>query len=163
MNKIDVSYMEWLEKFSQKHRIVTEIDDMYLMDSLSLEDKINIEKLKKLFELLECYAKINGIDSYIIFDVFTCYKIKYNNVGYEVSSAIDNNVLCERININDSSEFIDFMDIISFVKSSKVRDINSKLKPLKEEVRRLAISQIPQDLIIKVVKKELKKHKQSCK
>jgi len=63
MNKIDVSYMEWLEKFSQKHRIVTEIDDMYLIDCLSEEDKVNIIKLKKVFELVECYAKINGIET----------------------------------------------------------------------------------------------------
>lgn len=165
MNKIDVSYMEWLEKFSQKHRIVTEIDDMYLIDCLSEEDKVNIIKLKKVFELVECYAKINGIEGYMIYDVFTCYKIKYNDSYYEISSAIDDNVVCERIKGENNNEFIDFLDIINYMNSDRIRIINEQLKPLKEEIRKLinGDGDITEKLILKVVKKELKKYKQSCK
>ena len=160
MNKIDINYMKWLEKFSLNNKIVTEIDDMYLINSLDEEDKINIAKLKELYELVECYAKIKKIEGYIIFDIFTCYVIKYNNVYYEISSAIDDNVVCERIEKKVNCEVIDLIDIINYLNSDKIRKINEELEPLKKEIRRLTSidADITDILILKVVKKELKKY-----
>ena len=131
----------------------------YINGKLSLIEKFLIAILEaRDFESCEVHG-------YMIYDVFTCYKIKYNDSYYEISSAIDDNVVCERIKGENNNEFIDFLDIINYMNSDRIRIINEQLKPLKEEIRKLinGDGDITEKLILKVVKKELKKYKQSCK
>lgn len=124
------NYMDWLEKFTLENPKFTDNDLLYKNKNIEDIDRINM--LNSLYDLIENYAKQNYIYLYKISDYSGFYRIKYNNIGYEVGYLIGQETVyyCNRVNYIDNT-FIDFNYIINNIKQPHTNEINEMIEELK--------------------------------
>lgn len=106
-------YFLWLEKFCSKYPIFMDHSWDYNDHDITEIDLQNIGYLYLIYKGISEYAKKNYI--YISDNIESprYYKIKFNDIGYEIGVIGDINkaFYCRKVDIIDES-FIDFKDII---------------------------------------------------
>ena len=109
-------YINWLDEFTSKHSSFHK--DSFLYDeSISDEDKNNVEKLDYLFECIDKYASNNGISPICYDDVSfgnVNYRFMYNNKHYEIGvmTGQGSSVSLSTIYDNNNYGYIDFNNIV---------------------------------------------------
>ena len=145
------TYMDWLNEFTKVYTSFTDEDWLYTPNLISNEDLNNIKKLPLLFEIIERFANKNYIFPDNCYSTSeNCYKIKLNDVGYEIGIMHGQGsfVFCNRINQINSSDFIDFYDIMSDKSIYDISFIESKLEGLSNLIISLHEEGIPLKAII---------------
>lgn len=142
-------YLNWLENFTIEHKNFFNTDWLYFPEKISDSDRINVENLDLLYNEIERYASENYI--YPVHDEFgNLYKIKLNNIGYEIEKLDFQGTtlfFCNRVQIKNDYEFIDFNDIINNNKKDNTNNIKDSLKKLSNIVVSLYESGVPLEAI----------------
>ena len=106
-------YLKWLINFTNKYPIFS--DDYFLLfKSNNTElDCNNAENLYLLYYEIDEYAKENNIKPFYI-DDNSVYKIRIDNIGFLIGNLDGRGRIffCNRVEIDNSLEFINFLDII---------------------------------------------------
>ena len=109
----NVDYLNWLINFTNKYPIFS--DDYFLLfrKNYSELDCNNAENLYILYYEIEKYAKENNIEPFYIDDNIV-YKIRIDNIGFLIGNLDGKGRIffCNRVEIDNSLEFINFLDII---------------------------------------------------
>jgi len=130
----DFSFMIWIENFANRHPSFRDND---VFDDCTKEDLINLKKLGLLFEGIEIYAKNNYYYSqYDGFNDIEYYRIKFNNIGYEIGKIVNQGIyyFCEKSKDLDNC-FIEFSDIIMNNNTKRKEEIKEKLNYLKQYIK----------------------------
>ena len=141
------NYINWLQEFTIKYPNFRS-DTLFDNNKLSLIDKDNINNLKLLFEAIYNYASSNYIYPLNDFDFVEYYRIKYNNISYEIGIITDKGTLffCERVN-NIDDTFIDFNNIILNKKEDSTEFIEKRLTELSNIITYFYEQNIPLNAI----------------
>ncbi len=145
----NTNYLEWLNQFTQDKESFCDDDWLYFSDLISETDRENVSKLCLFYEGIERFAKSNHI--YPIQDKFgNVYKIKLNEIGYEIGILIGQGSVfsCKRCPIKNEKEFIDFNDIMNNKKQEQVDRINTCLETISKMVVATYESGVPIESII---------------
>ena len=129
---INNDYINWLEKYTEKCPRFTNNDILNDKKNKSIEDIEKINLLGFFYNVISKYAKENYIYEINNSDNSGYYKIKYNNIGYEIGYMKSQKVIffCSRI-INIDNNFIDFNDILTNNKQPFTEEIDKILEELK--------------------------------
>ena len=133
-------YILWLEKFTEKYPSFSDDDWLYKEDEISKEDKMKVYDLQFFIKEIDDYAIRNYIaeqsDNLGFYNHY--YLIKYNNIGYKISTIIGQDVVdsCERID-KITDDFIDFQDIIDNKKPKSAYVIEDKFDELSVIIKEL--------------------------
>lgn len=112
----NTDYIDWLQNFSSKTHY---FNDEFLISydgnypKVDDNDAEKIRKLRLFFEIIQEYAKRNYIA--VEDELSRFYRIKYNNIGYEIGFCyvdMDIEYFCNRIDILDNVKYINFEDIM---------------------------------------------------
>jgi len=125
----NTNYIEWLVNFTKDKEDFSDNDWVYSMEKLDNTNQEMLDDLPLFFEGIYQYAKNNYI--YSLSRPFgECYRIKINNIGFEVGylSGQGTKFYCRKISLNESENAIDFMDIVNNKKQSNVEYINNSLE-----------------------------------
>ena len=141
------AYMEWLEKFTLKHKSFEDFN--WWRKDLSYEDKENVSKLREFFNEVAKYAKKNSVAP-VSDDCGYHYCIKYNGNDYliGVTYTWTSYFYCKKAKIPSKASFLRF----PFVG-------NNGLDLLAEVVEELLDSDIPIDTIADTINNVIAKHK----
>ena len=148
-------YILWLEKFTQKYTQFRDEDflyNIYKNKDITKEDLENMDYLGLLFEGIYEYAENNYIFPISDSNYTSFYKIKYNNIGYEIGSISGQitQFYCKRVNGNIDN-FIDFNDIILNKKQPNTDYFNKRLLQLSNIIHYYYEQGIPLNSIDKVM------------
>ena len=144
----NISYINWLIKFTQEYSSFSDYNIIYCKDILSEDDQENVKNLKYFYEDINKYAKKNYL--YSINDKNgNFYKVIYNNIGFEIGIMYGKEIIysCRRIPIENKDEFIDLNDIINDKKQDNIDYINNTLNKLSEEITTIYQEGIPIEAI----------------
>ena len=123
--KSNPTYINWLEKFTEKYPHFSDDDFLYHKKNKKKDDIEKVKNLDCLYRIIDKYAQ----DNYIYQDNdeknTISYKIKYNNIGYEIGVMYGQGTFffCDRLNYIDGT-FIDFNDILNNIKQPNTDKIN---------------------------------------
>ncbi len=117
----NADYLNWLINFTNKYPIFS--DDYFLLfkSNNSEIDCNNAENLCLLYYEIDEYAKENNIKPFYIDDNIV-YKIRIDNIGFLIGNLDGRGRIffCNRVEVDNSLEFINFLDIINFYQDSKL-------------------------------------------
>ncbi len=123
------SYILWLQYFTLMYSSFTDDEFLYNKKSISKENLEQVKKLSLLYKGIRQYADKNYLYPFI-FDYEEYFKIKYNDIGYEIGFMSDNkSFYCSRIELSEDG-FIDFNDIILDKKQPNTDYIDKNLLQL---------------------------------
>lgn len=125
-------YITWVENFTKIYPKIREDDFLYPKLKLDSKDIELGKKLNLLYEGINTYASKNYIYPSKDSDFVEYYKIKYNNIGYEVGIILGQRPLCflEKVDEFDNT-FIEFSDIVLNKKQVSTDYIEKELNELK--------------------------------
>lgn len=146
-------YIKWLNEFSKDHKGFMSDDWQFSSDKISKLDQKNVLRTFILFEAIKKYATEN----FIYPNTYSCgvlYRIKFNNVGYEVGTFEGYETLyyVNRVELEYEKFYIDFKDIINNVKQPHTDEMNSKLNDIKERIEYLYKNGVPIEKIERYLK-----------
>lgn len=127
----NTDYLKWLDNFTIAHQNFSDDEWLYFPIEISMNDKEQVEKLHLMYRGIDKYASKNYIYP-IPCDFGNFYKIKSDNIGYEIGILNGQGTLffCNRVEIENEKEFIDFNDIMNNKKSDNVSMIEDNLNKL---------------------------------
>lgn len=142
------NYINWLESFTNKYYKFRDDDFIYNKHDLTDDDLENVNNLSLLYSGINDYATGNYIYPFADSDFVYYYKIKYNNIGYEIGviTGRENLYFCEK-NTNIDDSFIDFNDIILNTKSERTEYIEKRLLQLSNIIKYFYEEKIPLNAI----------------
>ena len=127
-------YLNWLEKYMSDR--LRAYDDDYIFEENSNEiDYNNILKFDNFFSEIEKYAQ----DNFIPIETKqgkTYYKIKYNNVAYNVGIIYTQGMAyyVDKVENADLDKYIDVQDIKNNVVQEKTQPYKNRLEELKKDI-----------------------------
>ena len=154
----NTDYINWLDEFTTKHLNFTDEDWLYFPEKISKEDLEQVKNLHLMYFGIEKYANNNYIyPTNCNFGNF--YKIKLENIGLKIGILAGQGTLffCNRIQIENEKDFIDFNDIINNKISNNVITIKNKLNELSNLIISLYKSDIPLEAIVTTLNNTLNK------
>lgn len=145
----NTDYMKWLDSFTIEHSKFSDDDWLYFPEKISKQDNEQVYNLRLLYEIIEKYASKNYIFPTTC-DFGDFYKIKFEHTGFEIGMLAGQGVLffCNRVQIENEKDFIDFNDILNNKKNDNVTTIKNKLNELSNLVVSLYKSGIPLEAIV---------------
>ena len=159
------NYINWLQKFTTIYPRFTDNDFLYKRKKRTPEDIEGVANLSLLYKVIEKYADKNYIYPIKNSEYSGSYRIKYNNIGYEIGVMIGNGTIffCKRIEEPDET-FIDYEDILLNKKQSHTDEIENKLMKLgiiihsyyKQGIPLLAITEKVNLVLTNITKSEKK-------
>lgn len=109
----NIEYLKWLINFTNKYPIFS--DDYFLLfrNNNTELDCNNAENLCLLYYEIAKYAKENNIKPFYIDDNIV-YKIRVDNIGFLIGNLDGRGRIffCNRVEVDNNLEFINFEDII---------------------------------------------------
>lgn len=141
-------YVNWLKKFTEENPSFS--DDYYEIVSgeYSDTDKINMQNLSLLFEVIDEYAKKNYMSTrkneYSESYNFTSDDINYN-IGFFWGQG--SSFFCQRIDDIETKDFIDFDDIIKGSYTNDFEKNKNKVEKMKNGVMELYQNGVPLEII----------------
>ena len=131
---INKEYFEWLKSFTEDKGGFYDDDWLYFPEELSELDRKNVAKLSLFYNCIDDYASKHNIDS-IPCEFGRFYRIKFGDYGFEIGTLEGQGIVtfCEKTEVNNEIDFIDFNDILNHDKKNLVETIEL-LKSLKELV-----------------------------
>lgn len=146
------NYINWLQKFTLTYPKFRNDDFINNKDKLEESDLKNIDNVSLLYYGIKDYANSNYIYPFIDSDFVKYYRIKYNNIGYEIGMIIGQETLffCERVD-NIDNTFIDFNNIILNKKEENTKFIEERLNELSNTITCLHEQNIPLDIIKSII------------
>ena len=153
-------YIKWLLKYTYDREWIEDKTCDYEKEHLDINKK-NLSRLCILFEIVEDYAQKNYISPLSVSPFSDSYRIKYNGVGFKIGVMTGQGTYfyCNRIEIENANEYIDFIDIINNVKQENVDFITKSLKELEDEIKKTYKKGIPIREIEKTTNETIKKLK----
>ena len=145
----NTDYIKWLESFTIEHPSFNDNNWLYFPEKISKQDNEQVNNLHLMYKGIEKYAKENYIyPNSCRFGDF--YKIKLENTGFEIGILVGQGTLffCNRVQVENEKDFIDFNDIINNTKSDNVDTIKNKLNELSNLVISLHKSGVPLEAIV---------------
>lgn len=140
----NTDYIDWLIEFTQHYSNFSSDSWLYFPKEISKDDYTKVNNLNLMYEGIEEYASKNHLYP------FPCnfgnfYKIKLENVGFEIGVLVGQGTLffCNRVQIEEEKDFIDFNDIINNKIRSNATVFDSKLNELSNLVVDLFQSGVP--------------------
>lgn len=108
------TYITWLENFTLNHTHFFNDDWSYVPERISKMDNEKVNEIHLLYKGIDDYAINNNINP-TRYNYMNYYKIMYNDIGFEIGKLTKGEILyfCNRVQISNINEFIDFNDIIS--------------------------------------------------
>lgn len=138
----DESYIQWLEKFTNKNAGFYDDDWLYCPEKISEEDLKKVEKLYLFYRIIDKYARENYIYPTPT-DFGNYYSVSYNNIGFLIGIMVGQGTTfnCERTTVGE--DFIKFEDIQNNKKQVKTDIINQKLQLLANLIETIAEEDVP--------------------
>ena len=121
----NTDYVNWLIKFTIKNNNGFSDDNwLYNPEDINRTDSEKVDDLQLFFEGIDEYAKSCNIDP-IPFDNGAEYKLRINNTGLKIGFMVGQGsfVYCQKVNIKNENEFINFFDIYS--NKSKIKKLKN--------------------------------------
>lgn len=152
----NTKYIEWLEKFTSKHPSFSDDDWLYFPEKITKQDNDNINDLNLFYDVIDNYAEKNYIYPTKC-DFGNYYNIKIGNIGYEIGILVGQGTIffCNRKQLVNNIEYIDFNDIINNKKNDNVDIITNDLNDLSNMIIDLYKKGIPLDAIIESLDKTI--------
>lgn len=138
-------YIKWISDFTKDKEGFSD-EDLYFFKG---SEKENIEKLGLFYKGIDTYAKENHIYPELN-EYGSYYKVKYNNVGYQVGSFEGQGTTVyylTKSTLKNNEDFIDFNDILSNKKQDNVDLINFTLKTLSSDIKKAYKIGVPLEAI----------------
>lgn len=156
-------YINWLENFTQEHKVFYTTDWLYRQEELSQKDKENLSKIKFLFEKIIEYGNENYIYPNQINEYEYEYYIKHNKMYYKIGINLGqgSSFFVERTEVDNKKTYIDFQNIKTRKISSKTIIIKQQLKELRKLIERLSKNDIPLEAIEEVSTDTIERLKKS--
>jgi len=144
----NTNYIKWLNNFTVEHSNFSDDDWLYFPEKISNQDNEHVNNLHLLYRGIERYASENYIYPTTC-DFGNFYKIKLENTGFEIGVLVGQGTLffCNRVQVENEKDFIDFNDIINNKKSDKTTIIKNKLNELSKIVFSLYKIGVPLEAI----------------
>lgn len=145
----NTDYIKWLNNFTVEYSSFSDNDWLYFPERISKEDLERVNNLHLIYRGIEKYASENYIYP-INCDFGNFYKIKSENIGFEIGMLIGQGTLffCNRVQVENQKDFIDFNDILNNTKNDNVTTIKNKLNELSNLVVSLHKSGVPLEAIV---------------
>ena len=140
-------YIEWLEQFTEKHKSFSTDSFIYDENSLTKEEKDNVELIEALYEIIDEYADNNYIKPKTT-DFGNYYTIGYNNNSYiiGVDGGQGTSFYCERLDEYKKNS-LEYKHLMGGVKLPSTLLIDQKLDELVQLIERLNREEIPLEAI----------------
>lgn len=153
----NTDYIKWLEIFTTEYSCFNDNDWLYFPERLSKTDLEQVNNLHLMYSGIERYASENYIYPTVC-DFGNFYKIKLENTGFEIGMLTGQGTLffCNRVEIENEKDFIDFNDIINNKKRDNTTTIKNKLNELSNLVVSLHKSGVPLEAIMFTLDNTLK-------
>ena len=145
----NTDYIKWLDSFTVEHSNFSDDDWLYFPEKISKEDLEQVNNLHLMYHGIERYASKNYIyPTDCNFGNF--YKVKLENTGFEIGMLVGQGTLffCNRVQIENQKDFIDFNDILNNKENDNVTTIKNKLNELSNLVVSLYKSGVPLEAIV---------------
>jgi len=144
----DTEYIKWLDRFTLKHSGFDDSEWLYFPNKISKKDMEHIKDLYLMYSIIEKYSNENYI--YPLECKFgNFYKIRFNDIGFEIGVLVGQGTVffCNRVEIDNEKDFIDFNDIINNKTSENTLLIKKKLNELSNLVVSMYESGVPLEAI----------------
>ncbi|MBQ6135620.1 MAG: hypothetical protein IJI60_04830 [Bacilli bacterium] len=142
----NTDYVDWLDQFTLQNPIFSE-NDWIFSDTLSIEDKKNVQDLFLFFRAIDSYAKRNYIAPSVVDNRigYTLHKDDFFfQIGYHLEE--DNLFFCERLAPVKGS--IDFYQVMNKNLSMRTMYIDQALSEISSEIRELVdVMEVPIEFI----------------
>lgn len=140
----DSSYIEWLVNFTVQNPKFKDTEWMYFPEKITTEDYKKVNDLDLLYFVINKYAVENHR-----YPISTAsgkfYRIKYDDVGFiiGITSGLNVEYICSRVEIDKERDYIDFNNIIIGKKEDNVEYIEKQLQSLSNIIVSLHASGVP--------------------
>lgn len=157
-------YIKWVISFAEIHGFFSDEDWFDAEDELSDDDAKKLKNLGAFFDLINEYAERNYI--FPISTRFnTTYNVKYQNHGLRVGIMFGQgcSCYCEKAEIDDEKEFVDFTDILTNKRQPQVDYIENELAKISESITLAYHNGLPLTALERTIRNtfsELKKSEQ---
>ena len=155
----DLNYWKWLDKFTQKHQVFSDVNILYNTKSLIKEDITNINNLGKIFNVIYNYGKNSFIPMNSEIYGYS-YTIKKGDIYYDFGYLEDLNAIsyfCRRSKNRNS--YIEYNDIINNTKISNKEEIYNLFEKISECVDELDELGIDRKIIVEYIRYNKKVNK----
>ena len=146
-------YMNWLDNFTKFNSSFND-EYSYAKEKFQPEDLEKVRDLCILYGVIDDYARANYISAMPCnWGQFYC--IKFNETGYHIGLIVGQGAVnfCERVELENESEFIDFKDIQENKNPERTVVINKKLDILSDYVKNLIEKdKVPSNAIMALLK-----------
>lgn len=145
----NTDYIKWLDSFTIEHSSFSDEEWLYFPEKISKEDLEQVNNLHLIYHEIERYASENYIYPTDC-DFGNFYKIKLENTGFEIGMLVGQGTLffCNRVQVENEKDFIDFNDILNNKKKDNVTTIKNKLNELSNLVVSLHKNGVPFKAIV---------------
>ena len=145
----NTNYIEWLIKFTQDKKGFYDDEWLYFPEELKETDRKNVDKLHLFFQGIDNYAKANHIYPQPG-DCSGLYKIRFNETGFAIGILVGQGTVffCNKVDVEDEKEFIDFNDIMNNKKQTSVNKINEILNNLSDVIESAYENGVPIQAIV---------------
>lgn len=141
-------YVDWLKKFTEENPSFS--DDYYEIVSgeYSDTDKINMQNLSLLFEVIDEYAKENYMSTRKN-EYSESYNFRSDDISYNIGffRGQGSSFFCQRIDDIETKDFIDFDDIIKGSYTNDFEKNKNEVEKMKNSVMELYQSGVPLEII----------------
>ncbi len=147
----DLNYWKWLDKFTQKYQVFSDVNILYNTKSLIKEDITNINNLRKIFNVIYNYGKNSFISMNSEIYGYS-YTIKKGDIYYDFGYLEDLNAIsyfCRRSKNRNS--YIEYNDIINNTKISNKEEIYNLFEKISECVDELDELGIDRKIIVEYI------------
>ena len=117
----NTDYVDWLINFTiMNNNCFSDDSWLYCPDDITKNDSEKVNDLYLLYSGIDSYADENNINPTLT-EYGNYYKIKINDIGLKIGIDVGQGAYCycEKIDINDNKDFIDFLDINNSKTSNK--------------------------------------------
>lgn len=137
----NTDYIAWLVSFTVIHSSFYDDNWLYFPEKISKEDLEQVNNLHLMYRGIERYANRNYIyPTEFYFGNF--YKIRIENIGFEIGMIEEHgriSFFCNRVQIENQNDFIDFNDIVNNKEYDNVNTIKNKLNEDKQTFDVMAV------------------------
>lgn len=145
-------YIKWLINFTNTYSSFSDDEWLYYESKLSKENIEKVNSLHLLYNIVDRYAT----DNYIYpnnCEFGNYYKINSGNVGFEIGVIAGQGVsfFCNRVELENKKDFIDFNDILNNKESINKIEINEGLEQLSYMIDSLYKKGVPFPIIFNTV------------